>query len=278
MEQPDRATDRLVVGVFIVCSVAWVAWPVIGPLVANALFRKEDLASYGQYGDLYGGLNALFTGLAFAAVWWTGRMQRKELELQRRELELQRGELTSTREVFRRQNFETTFFNQLQLFREIRSSISFRNGNFAASMTWAADRCATILSSCKEASTPDEFRREVGARFIKSVFEPNEAELGPYFRSLYHIFKLVSAQDYMSHEQQTSYANLARAQLSVNDLVILCADLTTELSNGFRPLVERYGILRHLRTDYDWRPALSRIIDPKAFMTLAERQAIAIPS
>ena len=48
----------------------------------------------GQFGDIFGGVNALFTGLAFAGVIYTILLQRRELELQRQELRLNRAELS----------------------------------------------------------------------------------------------------------------------------------------------------------------------------------------
>lgn len=53
----------------------------------------SDMAVRGQFGDLFGAVNALFTGLAFAGVIYTILLQRHELELQRDELRLTREEL-----------------------------------------------------------------------------------------------------------------------------------------------------------------------------------------
>ena len=41
----------------------------------------------------FGAINALFSGLAFASLFWTIGMQREQLKLQRTELSLQRDEL-----------------------------------------------------------------------------------------------------------------------------------------------------------------------------------------
>lgn len=53
----------------------------------------------GQYGDLFGGLNALFAGFAFVGLIYTILLQRKELSLQREELKLARKELTKQTKV-----------------------------------------------------------------------------------------------------------------------------------------------------------------------------------
>lgn len=49
-----------------------------------------------QFGDMFGAVNALFSGLAFAVLIYTIWLQRIELSLQRQELELTRQELART--------------------------------------------------------------------------------------------------------------------------------------------------------------------------------------
>lgn len=53
----------------------------------------EDWTTRGLFGDMFGAVNALFSGLAFAGVLYTIALQREELQLQRRELEMTREEL-----------------------------------------------------------------------------------------------------------------------------------------------------------------------------------------
>jgi hypothetical protein len=52
-----------------------------------------DWPERGQFGDQFGAVNALFSGLAFAGVIVTILLQREELQLQRQELEQTREEL-----------------------------------------------------------------------------------------------------------------------------------------------------------------------------------------
>lgn len=58
-----------------------------------------EWAESGQFGDMFGGLNALFSGLAFLGVIYAIFLQREELGLQRKELELTREELKRTAEA-----------------------------------------------------------------------------------------------------------------------------------------------------------------------------------
>ena len=91
---------------------------------------------YGTYGDSYGSLNTLFSGLAFAMLIMSLLMQREELQAQRKELEAQRKEIqesnkiaegqreitkqqadliTQQIEIAKLQNFYTLFFKQLEI-------------------------------------------------------------------------------------------------------------------------------------------------------------------
>ncbi len=51
----------------------------------------------GQFGDLFGSVNALFSGLAFAGLVYVILLQREDLGLQREELRLQRKEMAASR-------------------------------------------------------------------------------------------------------------------------------------------------------------------------------------
>ena len=88
------------------------------------MFFVDKLEHRGQLGDLFGGINALFAGLAFAALVVAMMMQREELKLQREELEATRTEvkrqadsmvqqekiMQAQREMLERQNYPSVHF------------------------------------------------------------------------------------------------------------------------------------------------------------------------
>ncbi len=53
----------------------------------------------GLFGDMFGAINALFSGLALAGIIYTIFLQKHELSLQRKELEYTRKELTRSAEA-----------------------------------------------------------------------------------------------------------------------------------------------------------------------------------
>ena len=65
-----------------------------------------NLESRGQFGDSFGAVNALFSGLAFAGLIYALYLQRTELQLQRDELRLTREEL-SAQSVAQREHANT---------------------------------------------------------------------------------------------------------------------------------------------------------------------------
>lgn len=68
---------------------------------ANPSFPTDAataVAARGQFGDMFGAANALFSGLAFTALVVSLSMQRRELALQREELRLTRKEMTLARD------------------------------------------------------------------------------------------------------------------------------------------------------------------------------------
>jgi hypothetical protein len=56
-------------------------------------FSASNWGDRGAIGDLFGAVNALFSGLAFAALIYTIILQREEIRLNRSEIELNRKEL-----------------------------------------------------------------------------------------------------------------------------------------------------------------------------------------
>ena len=68
---------------------------IMAAFFAISSWLLPDLAERGQFGDSFGAVNALFSGLAFAGLISALFLQRNELQLQREELRLTRNELAA---------------------------------------------------------------------------------------------------------------------------------------------------------------------------------------
>ena len=74
--------------------------------------RLDTWNSRADFGEMFGAVNTLFSGLAFAGVIYAIFLQRRELELQRNELEMTRAELR--RSAAAQENSERALADQAQ--------------------------------------------------------------------------------------------------------------------------------------------------------------------
>jgi hypothetical protein len=98
-EQLPKKKDQILLYLLLVVTLAWGIFWIL--MIHSSNFAKDSTgwAERGQFGDMFGALNALFSGLAFAGIIYTIRQQKEELELQREELRLTRRELTKSAEA-----------------------------------------------------------------------------------------------------------------------------------------------------------------------------------
>jgi hypothetical protein len=89
-----RFSLSLAVATFVAVFALWLATPFVLKIVV-----EQTLQERGQFGDLYGSINALFSGLAFAGVVIAILLQREELQLQRQELKETRSEMKRSTEA-----------------------------------------------------------------------------------------------------------------------------------------------------------------------------------
>ncbi len=101
----DQGTNKFLSRMFIWMCV-FVAVLIIGYALVMmfAVPQNVDWATRGQFGDMFGLINTIFSGLAFAGLIYTAMMQRIELSFQREELTLQRKEMELTRGELEKQS------------------------------------------------------------------------------------------------------------------------------------------------------------------------------
>jgi len=96
MKSTDPQRD-ISVRPFIVCVIA-----IVGICVAFGLLALRYIDTWehrGLFGDMFGALNALFSGAAFAGVVYAIILQRHELAMQREDLRLSREELAAQNQL-----------------------------------------------------------------------------------------------------------------------------------------------------------------------------------
>lgn len=220
-----------------------------------------DSAEQGQFGDQFGAVNALFSGLAFAGLIFTIILQKKELSLQREELSDTRKELNGQKlqmmlqnKTLRIQRFENTFFHMMELQQQIVNDLYAKENEEKtiqeSTPTGVTNRGVIVehhfqgrnlfahkfTNSIHETYISDNRKKKVygmGGVIAVSGFSQYELYNTPtlfdhYFRHFYTILKFIDKEDIpernkriFSDEELYGYAKILRATLSRYELVWL---------------------------------------------------------
>lgn len=269
-------TGKVTVGVVLFCLAA-VASTVYLYYHKFGFGLWEKPSQWANLGDFFGGvLNPIFSFssivlLLLALIQNHKALSQNEdaLRLNNEELRLTRDELNSSSQALQRQaviqgkqSFEGTFFSLLSIHQDLVNSIDLiKKENGVA--TTGKDCFKVFYGRLKkiaqsEADSYISFRRALSKNkgkeievpydksFInkayKKFYDENESEIGHYFRNLYNIVKYV---DESSMLNKHLYTNILRAQLSTYEILLLLYNCTSDLGYvRFRPLVEKYGLLK----------------------------------
>ena len=246
--------------VLIVVSGVLLLWTGIGLLLPGTLNGSNEA---GVFGDQFGAVNALFSGLAFAGVIYAVILQSKELKLQREELEQtrevlkdQKRQLEEQNKTMQHQRFENTFFQLLSLHHEIVNGLEFSYSNKMVVDTGNSTmvvvkgrQCFPHFIESFQYHIQDEIVFPEGAtvkdiRNAYTKFYMEEQQfVGHYFRNLYTIIKTV---DQSVIQNKYAYTNVVRAQLSSGELQLLFYNCLSDWGSKFKPLVEKYSLLKNL--------------------------------
>ena len=232
------------------CLLIYLTWPI----------SNLSINSSGVFGDSFGLLTSLFSGLAFAGLIITIVMQRDELALQREELSLTRQELSGQKLEMEAQNrtlliqqFENTFFRMLGLLEACRNDVSYQNEEGRDAIKglynlftnhylndWIPDNFDRRKVFKNKCSTEDGVVEEYSKFYLRYG-----DELGQYYRTLYNILKLVDRAELI--DKKSIYTNLVRAQLSRFELSLLFYNCLSDFGKEkMAPLVKKYHILKYL--------------------------------
>ncbi len=223
----------------------FITWPI----------SEWSINKSGVFGDSFGVLTSLFSGLAFAGLIITIIMQKDELALQREELSLTREELSGQKEelkiqneTMKKQQFENTFFQMLSLHSEIVKNISISNINLPSQKYNKYDAFKHLHDFFKKKLStrkPEKISRlYINNMYLNHIYDNYKNQFGIYFRNLYNIIKFIDGSNV---DDKKTYTNLLRAQLSDYELLLLFYNCLSDMGyEKFKPLVEKYSLLKAL--------------------------------
>jgi len=236
----------------VVAALVIILW--IATLVLLPKLIPSD-AVRGQFGDMFGSINALFSGLAFVGVIVAILLQKEELEEQRNELRETRKEFKIQNETLKQQRFENTFFNMLNLHSEIVNTTTYKQDRsiYGRDARTEEGRLAftlmlnELIEKLNSASgAVDQHSREVIEIVVEEKLENLQLYLAHYFRNLYGIFKMIHNADF-TDEQKKTYGKMVRSQLSDQELGLLYYN-SEHYSRGkkFKTYINEYDLFDNL--------------------------------
>ncbi len=239
----------------------------------------SDLSNFGSY--LQGAVQSLWTLASFLFIYVAFLGQKQQMQLQsdqfaleqkkqeeqakeqQAELQRQVEQFKLQQEGIRRQNFEASLFQLLNLHNQIVSDITFQvtggdnpvirhgrrsfealYGRLHGTMLDAIDRNSYTQMRIAKDATFQWSEREYAIAVYEDFYDRFQGRLGHYFRTLYHIFKFIKESGY-DYKTQRRYTSLVRAQLSAFELALLFYNGITPLGEKFKPLIEEFGLLEN---------------------------------
>lgn len=237
----------------------------IANIIISYSFPKMD--ERGQFGDMFGVLNALFSGLAFAGLIITIRQQHIDLGYQWQtikqthdEMERQTKEFEIQNRTLKRQQFDNTFFELLRMLQSIVEGLELNveysqngaiysqnvKGKFVFQELYV-QRDNKMLQGSSHIS--DSFVKEIEMSNPDEVLSRNEYKfLYHYFRFVYRILKFVDETPLLkTTEDRYGYVSFLRSTFSNYEMAILFYNCQTNIGKlHFKSLAERYALFDNI--------------------------------
>jgi len=177
----------------------------------------------GTFGDMFGAVNALFSGLAFAGVIIAVMLQSKELRLQREELEQtreelegQKDQLTRQANYFEEQNFENKFFQMIKMHREFIKSINWTGAQGSFYFRDLNDFLRTELRKTLPVATSLMIASIERANC--NMYKIHRFHLKNYFSNIQNLFDFVYSS---KSDKKSFYVGILKSQLTEYELPVL---------------------------------------------------------
>lgn len=233
---------------------------VIVVFLINIVFNDDKL---GPWGDFFGGvLNPILTFLTFMGLLITIIIQKKELKESRDVFKGQQEALEKQQEEMTIQSFDNKFFQMLNSFNKITNALKL---NIYQREYISKELFEQLVEELKK-EIFTKYNDDVIANDIKSnkieylylIFpdfnDKFDTTFKYYFLNLYQLLKFINED--IPHKDKDKYskkyANILRAQLSKNELILLTYNaigVVEFCGDNYKKLVEKYSFFEHLTYD-----------------------------
>jgi hypothetical protein len=209
----------------------WFVFPLVLALWVGSwlLINKwSDWEDRARFGDMFGAVNALFSGLAFAAVFVTLVVQRKELREQR--------------ETMQRQQFEATFFNLLNSLLEHRNIIEESGAGSQKGEVFSKHANDLVIKLANSGTEVGDIKEEASPNNPFRMFWKSYKTRFSTFCGLFA--SIIRYIDESKPQSKTIYIDVVKSHIRHSELVILYYyGLSLFEKTEIKEIIERFGFM-----------------------------------
>lgn len=227
---------------YIKIAIAFLVLALVFPFAVNAYF--SDWTESGTFGDTFGALNAVFSGLALAGVVVTILIQRTELKNQREELILQRNEMKETRKEFLLNRTTTLVYNQLDRFEKALNDFRFQTPDMTVlkgndAILYLDENKHNVFLGNEENKEANKIEMKGTIIELLKLYQPNKSEIEKFAHSTYNSVEVLKRLIYKTElevEQLKDLKNLFFVNIGFINMGIIKRMI--DASNGEFELLE----------------------------------------
>lgn len=212
--------------IVIVLVIVLVCWAFLILLFKHSVFNDLSLDTS------INATNSVFAALAFFGIILTIYLQQQELRLQREELAGTRKEFEIQNQSLKKQRFENTFFNLLNLHHAIVDKVWILT-NDGEQTSRAAIRI--VYEEFKELydqrmerqGKPDITKENLVAHrsfvieIFSGVFQRYEEHINHYVKNFVTMVSLIKMSDLVTKEEKSQYYSIVRSQINSYEIVFM---------------------------------------------------------
>ncbi len=229
----------------------------------NLIKISKNAAELGQMGDFFGGtLNPILAFLSFCLLMITIKFQSKELKSSTEELKKSSKALKKQSKSLKVQNFETTFFNLINLHNKLVDNFSFekvtfgyiqktlkdnKESNFNDKPIFYKEEAFKILcKDIEEESKTDALYFTKFNEVYNEYYIKKQNIVNKYFENIHQIFKFISNSKFNKNEKK-KYSDIFRVQFSQDELKLLFYHcINSKARNTLKPYIEKFSFFEFL--------------------------------
>lgn len=241
----ERKINKYALIVVVVMILLWATtWILTDYYICNPTER-------GTFGDMFGSVNALFSGIALAGVIYTILLQRIELRQNTAELRGQKEQLKIQNETMQLQKFENSFFQLLSFHQKLHDELKvLAEYNASGFEHLESQQYVHGIIAFEELYSKLNFHIRHRNKSILELYnwcDEELKELKNYIGNYRHLVMFIHDSN---TENKQKYYNLFKTQLSSYAKLFLFYFYISDIKwKIFKPIIEQYALFEGM--DYD---------------------------